>query len=148
MTSPKIITSWVLVAIFILMLLSYLFSFKFLTKDVIIFCLTVIQIISFFLIFYESESFYFEVSPRRKKCLEEQVSLNPSSQRSCHCCGKGTVGGYPPVYTDWLTPQGENELWKRPDNYTTNQENGAYETQIPPTEYVSPVRRRVRKTFH
>jgi hypothetical protein len=82
-----------------------------------------------------NEKFYFEVSPQRKKCLEEQVSLDYNKKRACSCCQKGTVGGYPPNYSDWLQPNIDNEyIWKRTDNWTLdkNQQN-----LIPPTELVN-----------
>ena len=47
------------------------------------------------------EGFYFRVSPQRTKCLLEQVLPVP---RTPECCGKGTVGGYPPKYQEWLGP--------------------------------------------
>lgn len=122
----------------IIILLFYFTNFPRISRDVIIFGLTILEIISLFFLYFSntSESFYFEVSPERKKCLLEQVSLD-GSPRSCKCCGKGTVGGYPPYYRDWLIPEGDNQLWKRTDNYTTNPLSGGYETQIPPTELVS-----------
>ena len=47
------------------------------------------------------EHFHFTVSPQRTKCLLEQVLPVP---RTPECCGKGTVGGYPPYYDQWLEP--------------------------------------------
>lgn len=45
--------------------------------------------------------FHFEVSPRREKCLLQQVLPIP---RTPDCCGKATVGGYPPYYSQWFEP--------------------------------------------
>ena len=134
LVAPLVITIFL-----VIILIFYFTNFPKISRDVIIFGLTILQIISLFFLYFldSSESFYFEVSPERKKCLLEQVSLNPTGERSCQCCGKGTVGGYPPYYRDWLIPEGENQLWKRTDNYTTNPLSPAYETQIPPTELVT-----------
>jgi hypothetical protein len=64
------------------------------------------------------EKFFFEVSPEREKCLKEQVNRNNfGAKRSCACCGKGTVGGIPPNYAEWLVPDADTgDLWKRPEN--------------------------------
>lgn len=64
------------------------------------------------------ENFFFEVSPQRAKCLEEQVSRkNFGKPRSCSCCGRGTVGGIPPNYDQWLNiDQDTGSRWHRPDN--------------------------------
>jgi len=64
------------------------------------------------------EKFFFEVSPTRKKCLEQQVSRNDfGKKRSCSCCGKGTVGGIPPNYAQWLnTSDSDTQGWFRPDH--------------------------------
>jgi hypothetical protein len=51
--------------------------------------------------FTGKEGFHFKVSPQRTKCLLEQVLPIP---RTAECCGKGTVGGYPPQYQEWLDP--------------------------------------------
>jgi len=70
------------------------------------------------------EQFYFEVSPTRKKCLEEQVSReNFGKKRSCSCCGRGTVGGIPPNYAEWLdVDKDTGSRWHRPDfvNYVVD----------------------------
>lgn len=74
------------------------------------------------------ENFFFEVSPERKKCLEEQVSRkNFGKPRSCSCCGRGTVGGIPPNYDQWLNvDQDTGSRWHRPDNvnYVNTFSNG------------------------
>jgi hypothetical protein len=136
-------------AVFAVVLLLYLASFSFLSKDMIIFLLCVLQVVSLFFVFFcqDTEGFYFEVSPERKKCLIEQVSkLSP--HRSKTCCPKGTVGGILPTYSDWLTPDGKNELWKRTDNWTTNPFNVAYESQLPATELVGQKIQRKKKVLH
>lgn len=63
------------------------------------------------------EQFFFEVSPEREKCLKEQVSRkNYGEKRGCACCGKGTVGGIPPNYAEWLsTDKDTGSTWHRPD---------------------------------
>lgn len=65
----------------------------------------------------KKEKFYFEVSPSRKKCLEEQVSRkNFGRKRSCSCCGRGTTGGIPPNYAEWLNVDEDTKSrWHRPD---------------------------------
>lgn len=63
-------------------------------------------------------NFFFEVSPQRKKCLEEQVL--PVTHRSCGCCGKATKGGIPVkyVYPDLIsTTPDDNWNWNRVDAY-------------------------------
>lgn len=65
---------------------------------------------------YYNESFFFEVSPQRKKCLLEQVE--PTPYRSPGCCGKGTTGGYPARYLskDFINPEGGWD-WTRVDAF-------------------------------
>jgi len=133
----------VLSAIFVVILALYLSSFRNIPKDTLIFLLSILQVISIFFVFFaprNSEGFYFEVSPQRQKCLREQVSTTDKN-RSCGCCQKGTVGGYPPHYAQWLQPEGKNELWKRTDNWTTNPENVAYNSQLPATELVKQMKK-------
>jgi len=117
------ITATVISVIYGLLLIFYLFG-KNPSVDMIVFFVSVLFIISVFMNFNRTppESFYFEVSPQRKKCLEEQVSLNPKTlgPRSCACCPKGTVGGYPPHYSQWLQPQKGSGSWSRTDNWTTS----------------------------
>lgn len=72
----------------------------------------------------KNESFFFEVSPQRKKCLMEQV-LPIRGNRSCTCCQKGTTGGYPAKYVyDDLT----DGTWNRVDAY------GDKDSMTPPTK--------------
>lgn len=63
------------------------------------------------------EGFFFEVSPERARCLQEQVSRdNFGERRGCLCCGKGTVGGIPPNYAQWLAVDPDTgSNWHRPD---------------------------------
>lgn len=63
------------------------------------------------------EGFFFEVSPHRAACLKRQVSRDHfGDPRSCGCCGKGTVGGIPPNYAEWLNVDPDTgSLWHRPD---------------------------------
>lgn len=64
------------------------------------------------------EGFFFEVSPTRKKCLMEQVSRkNFDKKMPCSCCQKGTVGGIPPNYAQWLgKSDSDTSGWFRPDH--------------------------------
>lgn len=139
-----LITSIVLIIIYVFILISYIFSFHILNKDMIILFISILFIIavSLTLIQNYSESFYFEVSPQRKKCLEEQVSLIPREKRSCACCQKGTVGGYPPNYKQWFQPNINGDLWHRADNWTTDKNE---QTLIPPTEYVDEGKRKIKR---
>lgn len=119
--------------ILILIILNLLFFYLYLLlwekkKSKIIFhILTVLSFILYSIIIYyfvvyvddQNENFFFTVSPQRKKCLEEQVL--PIENRSCNCCGKGTVGGYPAkyIYEDLID---ENKPvpkwnWNRVDNF-------------------------------
>lgn len=139
------ITTIVLICIFVIVLISYFMSLKFLSKDIIILITSILFIVSasLNLMQYYSEGFYFEVSPQRKKCLEEQVSLKNYGKRSCSCCQKGTVGGYPPLYKDWFEPTIDGKsLWHRTDNWTLDKNE---QTMIPPTEYVD-LSKKVKKT--
>lgn len=138
----------VLSVVFVILLGIYLSSYQRVSKDTLIFLLSILQVIAIFFIFFSSpvvaatpEGFFFEVSPERKKCLVEQVSLDKKS-RSCSCCQKGTVGGYPPYFADWLQPEGKNELWKRTDNWTTDPNNVAYDSQFPATELVKQMKKK------
>jgi len=87
------------------------------------------SILSFYILqnAYYTESFFFEVSPQRKKCLEEQVQ--PVPYRSCGCCGKGTTGGYPAryIYPD-LIGNSDGWNWNRVDAY------GKEASITPPTQ--------------
>lgn len=81
---------------------------------VVLYCLI------FALVFHEAtlENFFFEVSPTRKKCLMDQVSRkNFGKKMPCSCCGKGTTGGIPPNYAQWLGPSdSDTQGWFRPDH--------------------------------
>jgi hypothetical protein len=128
-----------LVAFFILL---YLFDHWIIgmKKDYFILLFIILNIISVAFLFYTStENFYFEVSPQRKQCLIEQVSLdtNPLCPYCPQCCPKSTVGGSLPYYKEWLESNGLNGTWKRTDNVTTNPDSISYESQLPPTQLLS-----------
>lgn len=112
---------------------TFLFK-KTLSKNVY-FVLAIIaySIVSFYLLqnMYYNESFFFEVSPQRKKCMEEQVL--PIPYRSCQCCGKGTVGGYPTryLYKDLIGNE-DGWDWNRVDAY------GSTTSITPPTDSCAP----------
>lgn len=119
----------------------YMLPFKKISKDIFILFLIITQIISIFFLFYtpyntNNENFYFEVSPERKKCLMEQVSLDiKPGQRSKNCCPSYTVGGKLPVVSEW--EHSKNPInWDRTDNHTTSDKNNAYSTQLAPTNLV------------
>lgn len=139
------ISGIILIIFFVFILVSYFFSFRFFSKDLIVLLLSILFVIAISLSFIQnySESFYFEVSPQRKKCLEEQVSLIPREKRSCACCQKGTVGGYPPHYRDWFQPTIKGDLWHRADNWTLDADE---QTLIPPTEFVEDGRRKLKRS--
>lgn len=90
------------------------------------------SIVSFYILqnMYYTESFFFEVSPQRKQCMEEQVL--PVPYRSCQCCGKGTVGGYPTryLYKDLIGNE-DGWDWNRVDAY------GNQPSITPPTDACS-----------
>jgi len=89
------------------------------SMDIVVYVLYVIMWIGVILAsVFMKEKFFFEVSPEREKCLKEQVNRNNfGAKRSCACCGKGTVGGIPPNYAEWLVPDADTgDLWKRPEN--------------------------------
>jgi hypothetical protein len=129
------ITCTVLAVIYAIMFFGYIFSTCF-KPDFVVFGISILFIISIFLNFYKTskEKFYFEVSPQRKKCLIEQVALTPNNKRSCNCCQKGTVGGYPPHYGQWFEKSPDNG-WQRTDNWTSDQQEV---NLLPPTVYVGP----------
>lgn len=91
------------------------------------------SIVSYYVLqnMYYTESFFFEVSPQRKQCLEEQVL--PVPYRSCQCCGKGTVGGYPTryLYKDLIGNE-DGWDWNRVDAF------GKEASITPPTDTCAP----------
>lgn len=119
--------------------LVYFFTTKLIPKDISVLFLVILNIVTiFFLFFYgpSNENFYFEVSPERKKCLVEQVSLNqPPGLRSKNCCPSYTRGGKLPVVQEWQKADTPIN-WKRTDSWTTDKENNAYQSQLPATEIV------------
>lgn len=96
---------------------------------------TIIFIAIFVLVFNRDtlENFFFEVSPTRKKCLMEQVSRkNFDKKMPCSCCGKGTTGGIPPNYAQWLgQSDSDTSGWFRPDHvkYVDNTFSNGQECQ-------------------
>jgi hypothetical protein len=135
----------ILAAIVLTVLLGIIFTIYFIpkkivSKDILIMTLIILQIISLFFLYYtpydESEKFYFEVSPERKKCLMEQVSLNiQPNHRSKNCCPADTVGGKLPTFTEW--EHSDNPIhWDRTDNNTTSEDNNAFRTQLAPTSII------------
>lgn len=123
-----------LLVIFIIIYIYYLCKNTEKYNEIIIFIISILFLLLFInnTFMNQAESFYFEVSPKRLKCLKEQVSTSNKS-RSCNCCQKGTVGGYPPKYLDWINNPSSNGNWSRTDNWTNNPER---ETDLPPTNYV------------
>lgn len=91
---------------------------------------TLVFVVIFVVLFQQGslENFFFEVSPNRKKCLMEQVSRkNFGKKMPCSCCQKGTVGGIPPNYAQWLGPSdSDTSGWFRPDHvqYVDSFSNG------------------------
>lgn len=126
-------------SIILSILFIFLFSFYLLTpknwisRDYYILFISILFVISIFFNFYSNQIdyFYFEVSPQRKKCLEDRVSLNKeqSNKSSCACCQKGFVGGYNPHFSN----ENQNTDWYRADNWSTNKDI----KDFPPTDYVS-----------
>ena len=136
-----IITIIVGILFLIYYLQNFLFSFEMIPKDVLIILFLILQIISLFFLYYtpyntKNEQFYFEVSPERKKCLMEQVSLDVKPGfRSKDCCPVYTVGGKLPAISQWENSESPVN-WDRNDNNTTSPENNAYSTQLAPTALV------------
>lgn len=103
----------------------------------IIILLSILQFYSLFSIYAKEkntqENFYFETSPNIKKCEEERVSLEqPPRVRSPGCCKVTERGGKLPFIEDW-----KRNGWARTDNFVTNPDTIAYQTQLPPTTLVS-----------
>jgi len=152
------IASVVLSTLFLICFFTYLFlpngKGKFIFRDAIVLVISFLLVISLFLNFFTNQvdSFYFEVSPNRKRCLVDQVSLDPNSRNddsSCGCCPKGTTGGYPSRHYDHIDPIDEQqegggggggeeydhreEEWIRQDNWTSDP---YLVGSLPPTTYV------------
>lgn len=108
-----------IIVLFVLLLVSIPTSAKYSTRVKMVQIFMILVAAS--LLIYDNivvERFFFEVSPERAKCLKEQVSRNNfGKNRSCACCGKGTVGGIPPNYAEWLDtdPDTGDQRWHRPD---------------------------------
>lgn len=139
---PNSVTGICISCILAIIIVLYFLSFRVIPKDVIFLLLIILQIISIFFIFYNdgtqhnSEPFYFEVSPERKKCLVEQVSLEqPPGVRSPECCNVTTTGGKLPVIEEWKNNKSPIN-WDRTDNWTTSPQNNAFATQLAPTTLI------------
>ncbi len=139
---PNTVTGICISCILAVIIILYFLSFRLIPKEIIFLLLIILQIISIFFIFYndgtegETEPFHFEVSPQKKKCLVEQVSLQqPPAVRSPECCNVTTVGGKLPYIEEWKN--NDNPVnWARTDNWTTSKENNAYATQLAPTTFI------------
>lgn len=118
-TTPEIMIVFVIFAgLFNTALTTYTFH-KFKKIYAFSFANTLLYVAIFIILFQQGtlENFFFEVSPTRKKCLMEQVSRkNFGKKMPCSCCQKGTVGGIPPNYAQWLGPSDSDTAnWFRPD---------------------------------
>ena len=80
-----------------------------------------------------TETFLFEVSPGRLKCMEEDVSRY-SDKRTCGCCNKGFRGASTLGYQEWT----RGDDWIRTDSYTDTLQKKMYMDQIRPTTLVQP----------
>lgn len=78
------------------------------------------------------ETFLFEVSPERLKCMYESADRN-LGYRTCGCCNRGFYGAYTPGMQEWTT----GDDWIRTDSYTTNPKNIIYRDQTRPSTLVS-----------
>lgn len=112
---PGIILSCLLA----ILLVVYFFFMKYVSKDLFIFTLFILQVISIFFVFfcadysnceeYETlEEQYskpiLKISPGRKECMYENVSLcQPPGVRSANCCPVETVGRKLKYVTEWKT---------------------------------------------
>jgi len=114
-------SSIIILLLFVMIYGWYIFDNQNRHSNTIIFIMSILFLILFMIQYINMnppESFFFEVSPRRLKCLKEQVSTaHPNTSRSCNCCQKGTVGGYPPNYMDWI--QKSSGDWSRADNWSS-----------------------------
>ena len=86
-------------------LLLYLLSIPIISSNrVIILLFILLQLYSIFVIYSQQskEDFYFEVSPEKQKCMDENVSLEqPPGVRSKGCCPVYTVGGKLKYVEEW-----------------------------------------------
>lgn len=125
----------IIIVITSVLLLIYIQSIPYLSSSkIIIFSLFALQIYSIIVLWKKlncstNEKFYFEVSPEREKCLEEQVSLEqPPGVRSKGCCPVTDRGGTLKYVSEW-----KEKIWARPDSYVDTPCNNVYQTQLPPT---------------
>jgi len=105
--------------IYILLLNPIKFQNLYIYHSLILISIILYSIVIFYILqnAYNSENFFFEVSPQRKQCLIEQVSPDYTT-RTCGCCSKGTTGGYPAKYldNDFISENPEDMWnWQRKD---------------------------------
>lgn len=134
METNIIVISCLLGFIFIL----YLCSLPFISSNIIILLLFLLQLYSIFILYYQTkEDFYFEVSPEKEKCMDERVSLEqPPGVRSKGCCPVYTVGGKLKYVEEWKENTDNPIHWQRTDNWVDSKEYNTYQTQLAPTAYV------------
>lgn len=119
--------------IYILLLNPMPFQNKYIHHSLIITSIIIYSIVIFYILqnAYNSENFFFEVSPKRKQCLIEQVSPDYTTSRTCGCCPKGTTGGYPAKYLDNdFISQNPEDLW----NWQRKDAVGNEASITPPTD--------------
>lgn len=116
----------------------YVLSIPILSSQVVILLLFLLQLYSIFMLSYRSkENFYFEVSPEKQKCMNENVSLEqPPGVRSKGCCPVYTVGGKLKYVEEWKENTDNPIHWQRTDNWVDSKEYNTYQTQLAPTAFV------------
>ena len=120
------------------LMILYLLSIPIFSSHITILLLFLLQLYSIFILLKISkEDFFFEVSPEKQKCMNENVSLEqPPGVRSKGCCPVYTVGGKLKYVEEWKENTDNPIHWQRTDNWVDSKEYNTYQTQLPPTTFV------------
>lgn len=120
------------------LMILYLLSIPIFSSHITILLLFLLQLYSIFILLKSSEeNFFFEVSPEKQKCMNENVSLEqPPGVRSKGCCPVYTVGGKLKYVEEWKENTDNPIHWQRTDNWVDSKEYNTYQTQLPPTAFV------------
>ena len=120
------------------LMILYILSIPIFSSHITILLLFLLQLYSIFVLIKESkEDFFFEVSPEKQKCMNENVSLEqPPGVRSKGCCPVYTVGGKLKYVEEWKKNTDNPIHWQRTDNWVDSKEYNTYQTQLAPTALV------------
>ena len=134
METYLIIISCILGSLMIL----YIVSVPILSSHITILTLFLLQLFSIFVLVSKTkEDFFFEVSPQKQQCMNENVSLQqPPGKRSDGCCPIYTVGGKLKYVEEWKENTDNPIHWQRTDNWVDSEKYNSYQTQLAPTALV------------